>query len=185
MLLKFDLSAVKGNVQSATLSLQFFAFYTLPIRIAVDYLDMPPLIDDPANQGYPVQHGIAAGVANEQALASHPDVLVYTNPTSLAAIQQSFYVNPALISYPRNGGIRRAVERSGLTAIRVCRARRDNPTPWSRNHPIIRADRWFQPKLAQASRQRPISATVARDSPWFDEMYLRFIIEVGTDVKSA
>ena len=40
-LLKFDLSAVQGAVRSATLTVEYFSFYAVPVTIAADYLDMP------------------------------------------------------------------------------------------------------------------------------------------------
>ena len=41
-LLRFDLSEVRGAVRSAMLTLEFFAFYTVPVTIAAEQLNMPP-----------------------------------------------------------------------------------------------------------------------------------------------
>lgn len=73
---KFDLSSIAGTVTAATLEFYYQIYGGAPL--AIDFLDMPKLIYAPAEQ-LPnlVEYGIAREVANDQALATHPDVLVY------------------------------------------------------------------------------------------------------------
>jgi peptidoglycan hydrolase-like protein with peptidoglycan-binding domain len=80
IILKFDLSEVKGNIESATLNLYVVAVYAgtpIPLPLAADYLDMPVLVTDPAKQLGGVRAGLASTVAKDSDLASLAPVLLY------------------------------------------------------------------------------------------------------------
>jgi hypothetical protein len=119
--LKFDLSGITGTLTDARL---FVTLNSAPVpqnyTIHVDYLKMPALIHDPARQLGGVVQGIAAGGANDLALASHPSVLFYPSFASMAAVCASswdwpgggppppvgtnrFPIDPQIVSWPEYG----------------------------------------------------------------------------------
>lgn len=85
-MLRFDLSAVTGVVQGATLSLRptgWYGAWTLTIY----FLDLPVLMTQPAAQRPElVEPGLTQSVG-EAALKTHPDVLVYCEMSSVAAVE--------------------------------------------------------------------------------------------------
>jgi hypothetical protein len=187
LILKFDLSGVQGTVKQATLSIFIFVLYRVPQTVMVDYLDPPIMIDDPANQGYVVEKGIADATPEDK-LKQHKDVLFYNSMSSLDEIKKTFYVNPAFNNVSlAAGGYNFGKNKNGVDYIRVwSRADGDNPnlvgTPQ-----VMRADGWFQPKN---------SAAGPKDAPWkrdwkvgeslgYDELSQRFVIKVGEDVKNG
>ena len=96
-LLKFDLTAVKGLLKSASLTLALSRWYG-PVTVAIDYLDMPLLVTDPANQLGSAIGGLAASVASDRDLAAHPDILFYSECSSEDAIRSKWsFVSP---NYP-------------------------------------------------------------------------------------
>ena len=80
-IVKFDLSAVRGTVTAATLTLAVHTLGLSPAVISANYLDPPSLV-----KRSPVVQGIAATVERDNLLASHPDVLVYDDYTDKAKI---------------------------------------------------------------------------------------------------
>lgn len=95
--LKFDLTQVRGTLQHASLTLALTRWYG-PASIAIDYLDMPKLITDPANEIGDVRRGLASTVASDRHLAAHPEIVFYSECSSEAAIRSKWsYVSP---NYP-------------------------------------------------------------------------------------
>jgi len=96
-ILVFDLSEVRGMLQSATLALAPTNWYG-PVTIAADYVDMPVLITEPARQVAGARNGIAANVTTDRDLAAHPDIVFYSECSSEAAIKAKWsFVSP---NYP-------------------------------------------------------------------------------------
>jgi hypothetical protein len=85
-ILRFDLSGVTGTVASARLSLYPLGWYG-PYTMQLDFLDLPELMTAAAQQ-YPelVEPGLTQAVG-EAALATHPDVLVYCDLSSVAVVE--------------------------------------------------------------------------------------------------
>ena len=93
-MLRFDLAGVDGTPNRASLKLAVHKWWG-PATVVVDYLDMPLLITDPANQIGGARHGIAATVANDRDLAAHPDIIFYSECSSEGAIKSKWsYVSP-------------------------------------------------------------------------------------------
>jgi len=76
-IVRFDLASIRGEMRRATLSLYPVGWYGAYV-VDLYWLEMPELLTRPAEQ-HPelVQRGLAATVARDQDLASHPNVLVY------------------------------------------------------------------------------------------------------------
>lgn len=143
-LIKFDLSLVVGVVQTATLSMFLMSWYG-PWNLMVDYLDMPELLTEPAVQ-HPerIQQGIAASVAVDTELSSHPAVLVYCGMGSQAEIDACFQWGSGFVDsfvpWPEYGitALRTAATTSRNTSINWrtllldAPGNRNAPKPWMR-----------------------------------------------------
>lgn len=166
-IVKFDLSAVTGGVIRATLTLRVVNTYNLPAAIAVDYLD-PPVLDLPPADA---RQGIAATVARDKALATHPSVLLYDDLVSKDYIKQNFQgiagapptidANAEIIQWPQ----------FGLSAARV----------WSvtTNQRLISWHHWAEP------RQSPAKSWQREFGNGHTHLFCRYLLEVGTDVKDG
>ena len=162
-LLKFDLAAVKGLLKSASLTLALSRWYG-PATVAVDYLDMPLLVTDPANQLGGAQAGLAATVANDRDLAAHQDILFYSECSSEAAIRSKWSfvspnypggkvcINPQFVSWPE----------VGLTALRM---ESQSPTTIDFDHSSILT--W---------REYPANGKT------YGELYTRYLLKIDRDV---
>lgn len=162
-LLKFDLGSVKGLLKSASLTLALSRWYG-PATVAVDYLDMPLLMTDPANQIGGAQGGLAATVANDRDLAAHQDILFYSECSSEGAIRSKWSfvspnypggkvcINPQFVSWPE----------VGLTALRM---ESQSPTTIDFDHSSILT--W---------REYPASGKTYR------ELYTRYLLKIDPDV---
>jgi hypothetical protein len=179
-MIKFDLSMIPAGatIQSATLTLRPISIYSgLPQTYFADYLDMPPLITDPAKQLGNVQGGVAATVAKDSDLAHHPDIMFYTQLESPAAIKENWggdngrnFLEHDYISWPEFGmKAMRHVIRSGQNvgaAMHKWTQPVDNAsarpgTPWRDRH------------------TRPY---VYNQALGYDELYFRFMIRIDEDV---
>jgi hypothetical protein len=91
-MLKFDLGAITGSVVSATLTVRVLDVYSgsLPVTIAVDYLDMPRIVTDPALEVGDVREGIAGTMSVDADLGGDPRILWYSAPGSRDAIDADF-----------------------------------------------------------------------------------------------
>ena len=119
-MLKFDITGVKGMLQSGSLTLALSRWYG-PTTVAVDYLDMPFLVTDPVRQIGGALGGLTATVANDRDLASHQDILFYSECSSEDVIRSKWSfvspnypggkvcINPQFVSWPE----------VGLTALRM------------------------------------------------------------------
>jgi len=116
--LKFDLSGITGTVTSATLSVTVIDT-PLPQNYVtrVDYLKMPALIWDTPRQLGGVVQGIAATVANDLALASHPAVIFYPSFANQAACEAAGWSNLDFNGNPPTSSFV-SWSQYGLTAMR-------------------------------------------------------------------
>ena len=91
-MLSYDLSAVAGNILSATLTLNVVKMLTARVTFAAYFLDMPVIHTDPAKELGNVEDGIAQTVAKDSDLASHPSVVVYDEFSSGEEIKKGQWV---------------------------------------------------------------------------------------------
>ncbi len=171
-IIKFDLTGVTGTVTSATLSLSVYLLYAVPAQITADYLDPPSLNLTASGSvvGNRVE-GIAATVAQDSALASHPSVLIYDNLISkdyifsnfqgIAGAPPTIADNLQIIDWPQYG----------LKAARV----------WSitTNQRLISWHHWAEPK------QNPPKPWQRDFGDGYTHLFFRYLMEIGTDVKAG
>ena len=171
-MLKFDLSRVTGSLQNATLSvyvIDVFSGTTFPLGIAANYLDMPRLIHDPANELGGVQQGLASLMGQDNQLGAHPSVLYYADFPNLAAVQAQWQAlgnfgvlglgGQTFVSWPE----------FGVNAARVA-SRTDDPG-------ITAMHAWASPKSTPPQPwQRDFGSG-------YDEMYFRYLLMIDPDVK--
>jgi len=161
----FDLARATGNVTRATLTLNVSRTFRVPCVVAVDYLDCPSIAVDP----HKAVQGIAATLAQDNALAAHPSVLLYDDLVSKYYIKTHFQGiasgpptiddNVEIVAWPQYK----------LSAARV----------WSikTNQRIVSWHHWAEPKRGQ-KWQRDFGNG-------YTHLFLRYLIEVGTDVKAG
>ncbi len=175
-MVKFDLSAVSGSLTKATLAISVVNVYAggpPPFDIAVNYLDMPRIYYDPAQEMGGVRHGLASAVPQDNMLGSHPSVFTYDDLTSVAYIQSRYVV----VNLATGGHSFVPWPEYGLTAIRVASA---TNTPH-----VVDWHRWCQPKNAAPT---PSTEPWKRDyaagqSLGHDHLFMRYLMMIGTDVK--
>ncbi|MEO8039077.1 MAG: hypothetical protein ABI794_09915 [Betaproteobacteria bacterium] len=87
--LRFDLSAVRGAVRSATLRLYLVGWYS-PYTLDIYYFDVPELLTDPRSQhSEKVEPGLT-DVAGEDGLKNNPQVLVYMDVNGKSSVDGVF-----------------------------------------------------------------------------------------------
>jgi hypothetical protein len=179
-MLKFDLSRIKGSVESAQLNVTYTSVYPNPagLELAVNYLDMPQLITDPATQMGEVEGGLAATVAKDSDLAKHPAILWYPRMDSEANIRADWsYISP---NYPEK---RVAINprfvdwtEYGLKALRMESQSPDNTIRGDPGSSILT---WRQ-YINQATRQAAGGKAVGDKS--YTELYVRYMLKIDPDV---
>lgn len=178
-LMRFDLSQVAGSLIHATLQLRILNVYSgrLPTVLAVNRLDMPRLVTDPARQVGGVVTGIAAAVSHDSALAAHPDVLTYDD-----LIDESYIKNHYLVVPPTSvGGIKFELDRKYAFTWAHCygNATAQRTVAWHK---------WAQPlsapphNLDNARWRRPYKRGQGLG---YDEIYFRFMFRIGADLRAA
>lgn len=170
-IIKFELSAVAGTVQSATLTLNVSGVAGQAV-FAADFLDPPSL----ALSG-PVAQGIAASVTNDRDLVSHRKVLEYNNLVSVQYIRDNFRAY-ATSANPGHG--RPTIEQDleiidwpqyGLKAARV----------WAitTNQRLISWHHWAEPK-----QTGPLARPYQRDyGDGYTHLFFRFLMCIGEDLQ--
>jgi hypothetical protein len=98
VLARFTIENVTGTPTSAMFTFKISSFFagSFPSEIHFNRLQMQRLIYDPATQFGGVEQGIAAGVARDKDLISHPSVVRYvdlTDDTKFFGVNREFYVN--------------------------------------------------------------------------------------------
>lgn len=171
-LLRFDLSAVRGVVQSATLLLRVTNVAgAVGGTFAVFRLDLPTFISDPAREIGGVRQGIAAGLAQDRDLANHPSVLFYEEFTSYANDAPRYDLLPS----GRDSFLTKAENESyitwpdGIKAIRVQHAPSNQVSGG-----ILAIHKLLQPDLG-----RPYQ-TAFRGGP--QELYGRYLLRIDPNV---
>ena len=171
-LLKFDLTALAGTVQSAVLTLTVTNVYAGGVpTLAFNLLDMPPIISDPARELGGVQLGIANEVSSDAELRNHRDVLSYSDLTDEAAIKRDYAVGAPTST---GGMVFERDAKYGFTWAHCYAAPTD-----SRN---VAWHKWCQPVFPGKPYSRPY---VFGEAHGYQEMYVRFMFRIGSDLRAA
>ena len=176
-ILKFDLSGVTGTVTAATLTLAVSTTYVVPATLTANYLDSPPLNLTASGSVVGTRvDGIAATVARDNALASHPSVLLYDDLVSKEYIRSNFQGIAGESSVPAPPNLANNAQiiawpQYGLSAARV----------WSvtTNQRVISWNHWAEPK------QNPPKSWQRDFGNGYTHLFVRYLMEIGTDVKTG
>jgi hypothetical protein len=179
-MLKFDLSGIKGTVKSAQLKVTYTNIYPNPggMKLAVNYLDMPQVVTDPAKQLGGVEGGLAATVAKDSDLARHPAILWYPRMDSETNIQADWSfisqnypgkrvgINPQFVDWPDYG----------LKALRLESQSPANLIPGDSGSSILT----WREYINETTRQVSGVKTVGKKS--HPELYVRYMLKIDPDV---
>lgn len=163
-LMRFDLSGAPANPAQAKLRIYVATVYAgLPPEIAVDALDMPLLVTDPAEVG-----------PTKEAEATKADLITYDDLVSEDAIKRGYLV----VTPTSVGGIEFERDQRGFT--------------WAKcygdgtGQRAVAWHKWAQPKNSPPTPNAAWKRDyVAGEAHGYDEMSLQFMIRIGQDLREA